>query len=1115
VLEAALSPAVNHPLTTSSENADGEVDPMTEATIVVESVRGNMTQAAMPTRGSGVRSADLLKDNDGWLEGKFRLLEKLGEGGFGLVFKAEQVYPIQRLVAVKILKAGMDTQQVIARFETERQSLALMEHPNIARVLDAGETERGQSYFVMELVRGRSITSYASKKNLTLNQRLELFIPVCQAVNHAHQKGIIHRDLKPSNVMVMEEDGLPTPKVIDFGIAKVLEQKDTSITLATGMDQLVGTPGYISPEQIEHGSSYVDTRSDVYALGAILMELLTGKALVTPMDIAQKPLHQILRDQVERDPPKPSSREPSLKGDLDWIILKALERDPARRYGSTDDLADDLRRFLKHEPVRACPPSRAYIIKKFVRRHQVGVAASVAIALAVLAGGITSTALYFEAEKNRVAAEEAGSNLKKEYSRSDEVMARQLTERRDYTESVAWLTRALRTDPGNKLAATSLLSLLQHTHLLHPTTPELPLPAGAQEARLVALSRQMGRAIAVATVKPRQGKQGTPKSVLSIWDTATHERIDHVLPQGVIATCLTVSQDGQQAILAMDNGQVELWSLKEGLRQPLLPKLPQSVLSLALSGDGQTLAVGGEGGTIQVWDMRHLQRPALVLKSLELPANLIVMDYLGTVLAVGHPVETQEIKGSAVVWDLSTGKTVGDPFETADGISSLAIHREREMIAVGLHSGTVHVGNFRSQTELLPPLGHPSSVTCLSMNGDASVLTVGDARGYLHAWDLAKGQPLTPAQAHDGEILIAAQALEQGLVTSVSRHGEMQVWNTLTGERVQHRLRHSIAEVSVTPDGSMLIVAPRHEASVQVWSTHRRMTTRRYLAGPQEAFMEAPVLAETAPAEVLQAVAKGWNRSAKIIAAADAEGRVTVSDLDAKFHPLGPTFVHPPAVGAVAISEDGRLAATSGRDQEVRLWDVSNGKATGISIRHDSFVSALALSADAHFLVTVTDEGEIRVWDARTGDALTPGLRQGAGITEIHITAKGDKMVYLMQDQGWFSLPMPQIPNAPLPDWFLSLAEALARRHLSEEGKAQTLSLAEARNALAQVPKTASSEDATALRWARWLLSNPENRPLSPQEEETFEEYISSLSKKKEPSAQIEAQRYHTASPGE
>ncbi|HAL70723.1 MAG TPA: hypothetical protein DCP71_03010 [Verrucomicrobiales bacterium] len=512
--------------------------------------------------------------------------------------------------------------------------------------------------------------------------------------------------------------------------------------------------------------------------------------------------------------------------------------------------------------------------------------------------------------------------------------------------------------------------------------------------------------------------------------------------------------------------------------------------------------------------MRHLDRPGRVLNSSTFPVHLVTLDYLGTLVAAAHVVESQDVKGQAVVWDLSSGKTIGDPFETRDGISSLAIHREREMIAVGLHSGTVHVGNFRTETELLPPLGHPSSVMCLSMNADASTLTVGDSRGYLHAWDLTKGQPRTPAQAHDGEILTTAQALEQGLVTSVSRHGEMQVWNTVTGERVTHRLRHSIAQISVTPDGSMLIVAPRHEPSVQVWSTYQRMTTRRYLAEAHESYLETPTLPKDAPPAVLEAQTRAWNRAGTHLAIADGTGRVSVLKVTGGFQPVGPSFTHPPAVGAVAISEDGTLAATSGRDQEVRLWDVPSGKATGIAIRHESFVNALAMSSDGRHLVTVTDEGEIRVWDARTGDGLTPGLRQGSGLTEVHVSADGQKIVFRMEGQGWFSLPMPQAPET-LPDWFLNLAETQARRRLSEDGKAQTLGLAQVHNALAQVPKKAGDKDATALRWARWLMSDPDIRPLSPQEDEPLEEYVQELAKKKDPGAHAEALRYRVKMAGE
>lgn len=1083
-----------HPASSKTPPAASD-DIATDVTVVVDSI-GTLST---PTRSSGgVSSSSLLIQNDGWINDKFRLLEKLGEGGFGLVFKAEQVQPIHRLVAVKILKPGMDTRQVIARFDTERQSLARMEHPNIARVLDAGETERGLPYFVMELVRGKSITSYCREHSLNLQQRIELFLPVCAAVHHAHQKGIIHRDLKPSNVLVMEEDGAPVPKVIDFGIAKLLEPKDISQSLDTGMNQLVGTPGYISPEQIEFGSSHVDTRSDVYALGSILMELLTGKALVTPMDLTEKPLHQILRDQAERDPPKPSSREPSLKGDLDWIILKALERDPNRRYGSADELANDLRRHLHHQPVIARPPSRRYLIGKFVRRHRVGVAAGVAIALAVLAGGITSTALYFDAEQNRKAAMRSREDLRQSYSRSDEQMARQLTERTDYPAAVAWLCRALRTDKDNQLAATNLLSLLSHVHLLHQTTTPLSLPNGAREARMVALSRPANRAVAVSSTS-LTGSADAAQQTLSIWDLKSFARRDRVLPKQVIATCLKISPDGRTAFVAQDNGQVEVIPLKnEAGSMVLQPALPSSVLDLIVSGDSNFLAAGGEDGTIHVWDVRQPHHPAQILKQQNAVTTMAIND-AGAILA------TACYEGKATVWDRATGKPIAEPLEVDEGLARIAIHPQRDLIAIG-QSGVVHVGNFRTGQEVIPALIHAAPVTALSINGDGTTITVGDAGGYLYAWDLSNGQPRFPGQFHDGEIVHEMESAEQGLIASVSRHGEVQVWNPANGMRIQHRLQHSVASVSVTEDCSMLALAPKQKPFVQIWSICERMTTRRFLAQPDEAVIQTPAIADNAPEPVKTALAHGWNRSGNVVACVHDDGEVTVFDLKTK-KPVGPSLRHSPAVGAVAVSDDGRLAVTSGRDREVRIWDVASGQPKGIALRHQSFVEALALSADAQRLVTVTDQGEIRVWDVTTGECLTPGIREGSGIDRIAISADGHSIQYRNTRDGWFSLPMPA-ENVHLPDWFLNLAEALARQRLSNEGKTEALTLEDFIRIAAQVPANVPSTEQAAVRWARWLLANPDDRSLHPLDDQPFAAYLKALQDQKSAAAEHEIQRY-------
>ena len=341
--------------------------------------------------------------------GPYKLREQIGAGGFGVVYVAEQEKPVARKVALKIIKPGMDTRAVVARFESERQALALMDHPHIAKVLDAGATESGRPYFVMELVRGTSLTEFCDAQNLQTNDRLRLFIDVCRAVQHAHQKGIIHRDLKPSNVMVTMRDDRAIPKVIDFGVAKALSRKLTEMTLYTGYGQLIGTPLYMSPEQAQMNDVDVDTRSDVYSLGVLLYELLTG---VTPFDketVRKAGFDDLRRIIREETPPRPSDRVStldahqrstvsvsrqsdadslarSLRGELDWIVMKALEKDRDRRYESASAFAADIERYLNNEAVIACPPSASYRFRKFVRRNQVAIGTISAVVLALAVG---------------------------------------------------------------------------------------------------------------------------------------------------------------------------------------------------------------------------------------------------------------------------------------------------------------------------------------------------------------------------------------------------------------------------------------------------------------------------------------------------------------------------------------------------------------------------------------------------------------------------------------------------------------------------------------------------------------------------------------------------------
>src|SRR5438105_6960152 len=390
---------------------DAELRQRVEALLRASDAPGSLLESPAPVAAATVDEP--VSERPGTLIGPYKLLQQIGEGGMGTVFMAEQTQPVQRKVALKVIKAGMDSRQVITRFEAERQALAMMDHVNIARVFDGGTTESGRPYFVMELVNGVPITKYCDDNCLTPRERLELFMPVCQALQHAHQKGIIHRDVKASNVMITLYDGKPVPKVIDFGVAKATEQRLTERTLFTQYGTMVGTLEYMSPEQAEMSALGADTRSDIYSLGVLVYELLTGSTPLSHKRVREAAYGEVLRMIKEEEAPRPSMRlsdsgealasisaqrhmEPAkltklVRAELDWIVMKCLEKDRNRRYETANGFAADVQRYLADEPVQACPPSAGYRLRKFVRRNKGPVLAAAVVLLVLLAGTAVST----------------------------------------------------------------------------------------------------------------------------------------------------------------------------------------------------------------------------------------------------------------------------------------------------------------------------------------------------------------------------------------------------------------------------------------------------------------------------------------------------------------------------------------------------------------------------------------------------------------------------------------------------------------------------------------------------------------------------------------------------
>jgi WD40 repeat protein/serine/threonine protein kinase len=901
-----------------------------------------------------------IAERPGTVIGPYKLLQQIGEGGMGVVYMAEQTHPVQRKVALKVIKAGMDSRQVIARFEAERQALAIMDHVNIARVFDGGATESGRPYFVMELVHGVPITQYCDDNRLTPRERLELFVPVCQALQHAHQKGIIHRDIKPSNVMITLYDGKPVPKVIDFGVAKATEQKLTERTLFTQYGTMVGTLEYMSPEQAEMSALGVDTRSDIYSLGVLLYELLTGSTPLCHKRLKEAAYAEILRMIKEEEPPKPSTRlsdsgdtlasisaqrhmEPAkltklVRGELDWIVMKCLEKDRNRRYETVSAFAADVQRYLNDEPVQACPPSAWYRFRKFARRNKAALATASVVGLAVLVAVAvlaTSTVLIARQQKTTQDALQAETRAKDDLRRDSYFHRIALAHRELSVNNLGRALKLLDECPED-------LREWEWNYLMRLCRVEPLILRDKTEVNSLMFSPD-GERLASA------GADGTVK----IWNSKTGTLIQTLDAHNGFVSSVAFHPDGKHlASVGGADRQVKVWDLD------LTP--PREVFARPCDGvhvggtayaaafspiDGRLLAAGSDGA-VTIWDSRNGQ-PLHKLGRTGKDRISVAFSRDGRRLASGN------WEGSVKLWDAEAG---GKPLctfpETRYAVSALAFDKDGGRLATA--SFDRHVDVWDTTTGgLVYTLPQPGLVLCVAFSPDGRRLASAGEDKTVRVWDAATGREVLGLRGHTRQCGCVAFSPDGMRLASASLDRTIRVWDAtpLEGhegqETVTWQQSNEIWSLAVSPDGQK-IASAGWDMPAKVWDA-------------QTGQGSVDVSGRT---DILFCV--DWHPDGQQIAAAGGNGALfTVKVWDVQTQrevfpelPGGSEFY------AVAFSPDGRYLVTGRQDRTVQVWDARTGKPVGTLGTHEREIRGLVFSRVGGHLASASGDGVVKLWDA-------------------------------------------------------------------------------------------------------------------------------------------------------